>query len=277
MSDLLEQVQFGHSACSFIGILMAWKQPIDTDILNDPTLNAFDRSVLVEILLRCQNTDGEIPPFWHGNKRILLSLQRGQMVFRVSQFAKELQVDPKRVRKSIERLQNRYIEKEIESKPFGLIVSVLNYDKLTKMENEMENERRMKGERKENERSTSNKSDKSDKSEESIYTPEREKEIQALVGQYKKNINKNTVLTEKAKTHIMARYKTFTNTQLHHAIIKFFFNTWRMENNADKGLAWFFGSDEQISKFLSLKNDRKAIYYNSADQDCTYEQLFTIE
>jgi len=251
---------------------MAWKQPIDTAILNDQALNAFDRSVLVEILLRCQNIDGEIPPFWHGNKRILLYLKRGQMVFRVTQFANELQVDPKRVRKSIERLRNRYIEMEIESKPFGLIISVLNYDIITKMESEMENERRMKGERKENERSTSNKSDKNDKN--NIYTPEREKEIQILANQYKININNGTVLTDKAKKHINARYEKFTDEQLHHAVIKFFFNTWRMENNADKGLAWFFGSDEQISKFLSLKNDRKAFYINRAGEKCTYDEFF---
>src|SRR3990167_4435013 len=122
-----------------------WKQPINTYILSRQEFNAFDRAVWFEILMRCRNQNGELPPFYHGNKLINLYLRRGQMLFRVSQFSMEQGCGRRRVRKSIGRLQKWYNEMDIESKPFGLIISVKNYDEVVKMDNERDNERTMKG------------------------------------------------------------------------------------------------------------------------------------
>jgi len=137
---------------------MSWKQPINTDIFEKDEFDAFDRSVWFEIIGRCRNEDGPLPPFWHGNKRMVVSLERGSMVFRVSQFAREQGVDRKRVKKSIEKLSKWYNELHIVRKPYGCIVKVKNYNEIVKMHNEKDIERTTKGQRKDNERSTSNKS-----------------------------------------------------------------------------------------------------------------------
>lgn len=176
----------------------------------------------------------------------------------------------------MELARMKFIEK-IESKTGNRNCSVYrfidsNFIDCSRSSGEQNREQIENKQRTNREQIETNKECKNEKN--NIYIPEREKEIQILVKQYKININNGTVLTDKAKKHINARYEKFTDEQLHHAVIKFFFNTWRMENNADKGLAWFFGSDEQISKFLSLKNDRKAFYINRAGEKCTYDELF---
>lgn len=152
-----------------------WKQPISTEIFERDEFDSFDRGVWFEIIGRCRNEDGAIKPFWHGNKKIRLVLKKGQMLFRVSQYAKEQQVDRKRVRKSIDLLSKWYHEMDSEAKPYGLIVSLKNYDDLIKMDNEKDNERTMKGQRKNNERTNNNKSDKNDKNEKIEYIDAPEK------------------------------------------------------------------------------------------------------
>lgn len=147
---------------------MSWKQPIDTNIFSIEGCTAFERSVWFEIIMRAAN-EPRVERFYHGNKNIAVELNRGQMIFRVSQFALEQGVDRKRVRNAIEFLQKWYNEMDIETRPFGLLITIDSYDELVKMNSETHNERTAKGQRKDSERSTSNKSDKSDKSEK-IYT-----------------------------------------------------------------------------------------------------------
>jgi len=148
---------------------MSWKQPIDTSILEDSSLDALDRAVWCEIMLRCRNEDGEMPPFYHGNKKIKLFLKRGQMIFRVEQFARELKTkNAYCVRSSLRTWEKIKNEIKTETKPFGLIVTVLNYDSITNFKNETENELKTNSKRIKNELHTSNKIVKSDKSEKNI-------------------------------------------------------------------------------------------------------------
>ena len=109
-----------------------WKQPISTEILN-PKFNALDRAVWSEIMLRARNESEFIPVFYHGNKQINLFLKRGSMVFRVSQFARELGVDRRKVRLSIDKLKKAYNEMYIETKGYGLIIQIKNYNELVSM------------------------------------------------------------------------------------------------------------------------------------------------
>lgn len=76
-----------------------------------------------------------------------------------------------------------------------------------------------------------------------------------VVHQYVNEHIGQKTLTDKAKHHINARLKTYTEQQLKEAIDRFSNNKWRMDNNADKPLSWFFRSDEQIETFLCLKTD----------------------
>ena len=82
-----------------------------------------------------------------------------------------------------------------------------------------------------------------------------QKYIMPLFELYKMRINKNTKFTKQAKDKIKTRLEEYTPKELAKAIKKFSRNRWRMQNNADKGMKWFFKSEEQIAVFLSLKID----------------------
>ena len=82
-------------------------------------------------------------------------------------------------------------------------------------------------------------------------------EIQSIKDAYAYRINKNSRLTEGAKTKIKARLKTYTLEELTKAIEKFSQDEWWMEKNSHQGLEWFFRSDAQIDKFLNLKTVKK--------------------
>ena len=90
--------------------------------------------------------------FVHAEKYYSVEVKRGQCILKISKIAKELKIDHKRVRRSIEILSKWYSQLESKAMPFGLIVTVKNYDKLVKMENGMESERKVKGKSKESER-----------------------------------------------------------------------------------------------------------------------------
>lgn len=75
------------------------------------------------------------------------------------------------------------------------------------------------------------------------------------VHQYTEQVLGKKTLTDKAKHHINARLKNYDVDRLKEAIDHFAGNKWRMDNNADKPLSWFFRSDEQIETFLCLVQD----------------------
>ncbi len=79
--------------------------------------------------------------------------------------------------------------------------------------------------------------------------------IRPIFELYKMRINKNSKFTPQAKDKIITRLKEYTPQELAKAIKKFSRNRWRMQNNSDKGMQWFFRSEEQIAIFLSLKTD----------------------
>jgi hypothetical protein len=135
---------------------MNWKQPIPTDILDNGGYNFLDRAVYCEILLRCRNTDTVIS-FWHGNKYFSENIKRGQMIFRISQAAKEIGIPSERIRKSIEKLKKQQIKIEIKRKPYGLIITVIDYDKITDLQIKTELQEESKRNQNEIKEDTSNK------------------------------------------------------------------------------------------------------------------------
>lgn len=126
----------------------------------------------------------------------------------------------------------------------GFIIKVLNYGKYQDANNYIDD------------RQTTDRRQTDDK-EANTITKEYNKEINNIYMSYKEKICRDCKLTSKSKYKINTRLKEFKEHELLTAIDKFSKNKWRMENNADKGIAWFFNSEERISTFLLLKEDLK--------------------
>jgi hypothetical protein len=62
-------------------------------------------------------------------------------------------------------------------------------------------------------------------------------------------------VSPQAKTKIENRLAVWKFEELELAIKKFASNKWRMENNANKSLDWYFRTDAQIETFLQLESD----------------------
>jgi hypothetical protein len=112
---------------------MNWKQPITTECLK---LDTTTRLVFMEIMIHCRNEDMEYPAYFiHGNQSVQYKLKRGQAIFQASIFYK-LGIHRRLVEASIETLStpNCTFTCTFTRKPFGFIVSVLNYDELIKFD-----------------------------------------------------------------------------------------------------------------------------------------------
>ena len=68
-------------------------------------------------------------------------------------------------------------------------------------------------------------------------------------------INKSVRLTETAKQKIRTRLRTYGITDILKAQHRFSRNRWRMQHNRSKPLVWWYGSDDQIEKWLMLEDD----------------------
>jgi DNA-binding Lrp family transcriptional regulator len=85
--------------------------------------------------------------------------------------------------------------------------------------------------------------------EKEVITKESMKKIYA---HYSEKINNHSRLTDEAKRKIEKRLKSFGEDELLKAIDNFSQDKWWMENNANRGVAWFFKSDDRIDQFLNL-------------------------
>lgn len=77
-------------------------------------------------------------------------------------------------------------------------------------------------------------------------SPERE-----LFDYYRSKIQPKVRINAPEK--IRARLKRFTLDELKQGIDKFAADSWWMENNATRGVAWFFDSDRRSEQFLNLR------------------------
>ena len=144
-----------------------WKQPTPTDIRHNESVDLLSRLIFFDILNGCQNSEYH-KVYYHGNKRVDIILERGQYLFNVSKYARELNTSRKTIQKCLRIISKWYTELNIERRAFGLIVTVKNYDELTKMNNEGDNVGTTKEQRSDNEVKSKNKSDKSEESEKTI-------------------------------------------------------------------------------------------------------------
>lgn len=92
-------------------------------------------------------------------------------------------------------------------------------------------------------------------------------EVYAL---YKVKINKRSRLITKAEQKIKARLKEYSVDQLKKAIEHFSADDWWMTNNAHRGVAWFFHSEDRVEQFLNLKPQKRRPKYELShnEQPC---------
>lgn len=147
---------------------MSWKQPTPTDINGFDNLTFLERAMFREIIAYCRNESG-LEQFTHAGKHYAVELKRGQCIIKVAKIAGDLKIDHKRVRRSIEIISKWYTELESKAMPFGLIVTVKDYNTLVRMESKVESQRKVKGKSKESERRP-NKSVKSVKNVKNVNT-----------------------------------------------------------------------------------------------------------
>ena len=112
--------------------MTAWKQPITTDCLE---MDMATRLIFMEIMIHARNEDMLFPKFiQHGNKQISYQLKRGQSLFFAKNF-KKLGASRVTIQRSLKLLtsQNSAFNMTFNRQPFGYIVTISNYDELTKM------------------------------------------------------------------------------------------------------------------------------------------------
>lgn len=76
--------------------------------------------------------------------------------------------------------------------------------------------------------------------------------VREIFEYYRQKIQPGARLIDAARQKIKKRLEEYSPAQLRAAVDNFARDTWRMENNAHEGAAWFFHSQERIEKFLAL-------------------------
>jgi hypothetical protein len=143
-----------------------WRVPTPTDINNIQEFTALERAIFREILALCQSKDTLIH-FIHNDRHYQVELKRGQCIFRVSAFAKDLNLNRQKVRGSLSIISKWYSQLDIQGMPYGLVITVKNYDEIIKMNNQDNNQVTIK-EQSSNNQGTPNKNGKSVESDKSI-------------------------------------------------------------------------------------------------------------
>lgn len=86
----------------------------------------------------------------------------------------------------------------------------------------------------------------------------KEESLKKIYAFYSEKISNRSRFTDEAKRKIEKRLKNFREDELLQAIDKFSQDKWWMENNAHRGVAWFFKSDDRIDQFINLPQVKKS-------------------
>lgn len=76
--------------------------------------------------------------------------------------------------------------------------------------------------------------------------------INKIFEEYTKKVLPGSRLTTKAKDKIRTRLKEYSAINILKAIDNFSKDEWWMENNARRGIAWFFHTEDRMEQFLNL-------------------------
>jgi hypothetical protein len=81
----------------------------------------------------------------------------------------------------------------------------------------------------------------------------KEKKVKRIYSLYQEKINKRSQLTKQSKIKIKLRLDEYSEAKLLRAIDNFSKDSWWMDNNKHRGLAWFFHSEDRIEQLLNLE------------------------
>lgn len=97
-----------------------------------------------------------------------------------------------------------------------------------------------------------------DDNKEELSKEDLSKKIENIYARYAEKIHKSSRLTDEAKAKIKKRLQTYEEEGLLQAIDNFSASQWWMENNAHRGVVWFFDRDDRIDQFLNLPKTIKS-------------------
>jgi hypothetical protein len=77
--------------------------------------------------------------------------------------------------------------------------------------------------------------------------------VAELVEHYRGRIQSGAKLTDKARKKVALRLKEFTLDQLKSGVDKFSQDGFSMENNSQRGIAWWFHSEDRVLGYINMK------------------------
>ncbi|PIV90867.1 hypothetical protein COW46_00820 [Candidatus Gracilibacteria bacterium CG17_big_fil_post_rev_8_21_14_2_50_48_13] len=110
-----------------------YRKPVPLDIYNYPEFGYHERALWFEIYFQCANTAKRIK-VKHGNCWVFVTLECGQMLLNVSEYAALNHFTPYYVKSMVESLSFGYSEMQITRHTCGLIITVLEHEELKKMQ-----------------------------------------------------------------------------------------------------------------------------------------------
>lgn len=123
-----------------------WRQAVPVDVFyGDSTFTAIDRAVFFELLLRAQRCDETIR-VRSGNTHLTLNLKRGQVFFKIAEYAMDTGVSRNRIRNALNFIHQSYTNLDIrEYKRKGLLVTIIHYDELVALDTRTDIKRATEG------------------------------------------------------------------------------------------------------------------------------------
>lgn len=181
---------------------------------------------------------------WHG-----INIKRGSFITSINKLAVETHLSPMQVRVALDKLILTNEITKVSSSEYT-IITINNY--CVYQDNNIPNNKRVTNEQQTSNKrvTTTNKDNKDNKENNNIYIGE-------VVSRYTDKINSQSKLTDKARDKISTRLKTYSKEDLFRAIDNFSNDSWWMQNNAHRGIAWFFHSDDRIEQFLLFETKKK--------------------
>ncbi len=212
-----------------------------------------------------------IENFWHGDQSFSVSLERGQCIFKMRQIARETKVDRKRLKKSLNRVHGNYTPIEMEKKPYGLLLTFKDADKMLQMEGYEPTDRPTdeptEGPRKAHGRSTSKKKVKNVKKVENVKSntyvglaPDEsvKDEFGRFMKWYNETFGKSFTFTDSRFNQWKVRRQKWSKDQIFAAFTNLSKSEFHMGSNKDGAFyanpEFLLRGDDQLDKWHQEQN-----------------------
>jgi hypothetical protein len=208
-------------------------------------------------------------------------LQRGQIFVGRKQLADETGLSEQTIKTLLNTLksakksnqQDQKTNQQLTSKPTskGSVLTIENYDTwvMAKKESNQQSNQQLTSDHK---KVTTSEYKDNNKQKKKPYLSANA-DVNELVDYYQTKINEKVRLTKASDKKIQTRLKNHSVGDLKTAIDRFSGNEWRMQENSDNPLTWFFNSDNDIEKWMLLKQDRGNSNSSGDTDDSLYERF----